>query len=178
MILRLGQGLASRVRAFVFRCRGVRVEGGCWLRSVEIPRHPQGIRLAEGVALDRGVTLLAAREGARIEIGRNAYLNRQTMIDASMLVEIGDEVMIGPFCYVTDHDHVVAAGVAPGAGALTSEPTRIEARCWIGAHVSILKGVTIGAGTVVGAGSVVTKSLPAGVIAVGNPARILRPISP
>ena len=86
--------------------------------------------------------------------------------------------MIGPFCYLTDHDHTFEAGQAPGAGSLIAEPTRIEARCWIGAHVTILKGVTIGAGTVVGAGSVVTKSLPAGVIAVGNPARVLRPIAP
>lgn len=177
MMLRLCQGLASRVRGFIFRRRGVQIAGKCWLRAVEMPRHHRGIQLADGVALDRGVTLLATRDGARIEIGRNTYLNRQTMIDADTLVEIGEEVMIGPFCYLTDHDHTFAAGQAPGAGPLVSEPTRIEARCWLGAHVTVLKGVTIGAGTVVGAGSVVTKSLPAGVIAVGNPARVLRPIS-
>jgi acetyltransferase-like isoleucine patch superfamily enzyme len=177
MISRLGHGLASRLRTFVLRLRGVRIEGRCWLRAVEIPRHPRGIRLADGVALDRGVTLLATRDGAQIEIGRRTYVNRQTMIDADELVAIGDEVMIGPFCYITDHDHTFGEGVAPSAGALVSKPTRIEARCWLGAHVTILKGVTIGAGTVVGAGSVVTKSLPAGVVAVGNPARVLRPVA-
>ncbi len=85
--------------------------------------------------------------------------------------------MIGPFCYITDHDHAVSPGAAPSAGALISAPTRIGARCWIGAHVTILKGVTIGEGSVVGAGSVVTRSLPAGVVAVGNPARVLREVS-
>lgn len=174
MMLRLCQAIASRVRGLVFRQLGVQMAGSCWLRAVEIPRHHRGIRLAEGVALDRGVTLLATRDGARIEIGRNTYLNRQTMIAADTLVEIGDEVMIGPFCYLTDHDHTFAAGQAPGAGPLVAEPTRIGARCWLGAHVTVLKGVTIGDGTVVGAGAVVTRSLPPGVLAVGNPARVLR----
>jgi galactoside O-acetyltransferase len=53
---------------------------------------------------------------------------------------------------------------------------QIGARCWLGAHVTVLKGVSIGEGTVVGAGSVVTKSLPPDVIAVGNPARVLKPV--
>jgi len=174
MILRLFHGLASRARSLAYRMRGVQIAGKCWMRAIEIPRHHRGIKLAAGVSLDRGVTLLATRDGARIEIGANTYVNRLTMIDADTLVEIGDEVMIGPFCYLTDHDHTFASGVAPGAGALVSEPTRIGARCWLGAHVTVLKGVTIGEGSVVGAGSVVTKSLPAGVVAVGNPARILR----
>jgi acetyltransferase-like isoleucine patch superfamily enzyme len=178
MMLRLCAGLASRARGLVLRWLGVQIEGKCWLRAVEVPRNQRGIRLAGGVALDSGVTLLATRPGARIEIGRNTYINRQTMIDAEDLVAIGEEVMIGPFCYLTDHDHTFAAGQAPGAGALVTEPTRIEARCWLGAHVTILKGVTIGAGTIVGAGSVVTKSLPAGVVAVGNPARVLKPVAP
>ena len=155
----------------------MQIAGKCLLRAVEIPRHHRGIRLAEGVALDRGVTLLATRDGARIEIGRNTYINRLTMLDADALVEIGDEVMIGPFCYITDHDHTFGTGAAPAAGALVSEPTRIGARCWLGAHVTVLKGVTIGEGSVVGAGSVVTKSLPPGVVAVGNPARVLRQVS-
>ena len=98
------------------------------------------------------------------------------MIDASELVTIGDEAMVGPFCYITDHDHTISAGASAADGPLIARPTQVGARCWLGAHVSVLKGVSIGAGTVVGAGSVVTKSLPPGVIAVGNPARVLRQI--
>jgi acetyltransferase-like isoleucine patch superfamily enzyme len=85
--------------------------------------------------------------------------------------------MIGPRCYITDHDHSHNSTEPPGAQPLISAPTRIGARCWLGAHVIVLKGVTIGDGTVIGAGSVVTKSLPAGVIAVGNPARVLKQIA-
>ena len=55
-------------------------------------------------------------------------------------------------------------------------PVRIGKRCWIGAGAVILPGVTIGDGTVIGAGSVVTKDIPANVVAVGNPCRVLREI--
>lgn len=174
MITRILKGLASRLRIACLRLRGVRIPGHVSLRAVEIPRHPRSIALEDGVALDRGVTLLATCDAARIVIGAGVYVNRQTMIDASERIEIGAGTMIGPFCYITDHDHTIGAGLAPGAGPLLSRPTRIGANCWIGAHVTVLKGVVIGKGTVVGAGSVVTKSLPEGVVAAGNPARVLR----
>ena len=176
MITRLAEGIASRLRLAWHRARGVHIPGHVALRAVEIPRHPQGITLEPGVALDRGVTLLATGPDARIVVGARVYINRQTMLDASARIEIGADAMIGPFCYLTDHDHAVQAGALPAAGALVSAPVKIGARCWLGAHVTVLKGVTIGEGTVVGAGSVVTKSLPPGVIAVGNPARVLKPV--
>jgi acetyltransferase-like isoleucine patch superfamily enzyme len=120
--------------------------------------------------------LLLTGDKARITIGPRCYVNRQTMFDASGEITVGAETMIGPFCYFTDHDHGVRAGLRPSEGELVTRPTRIGARCWIGAHVTVLKGVTIGDGSVVGAGSVVTKSLPVGVIAVGNPARVVKQV--
>lgn len=177
LIARLAAGIASRLRIAWQRARGVRILGHVALRAVEIPRHPRGVTLAAGVALDRGVTLLLTGAAARLVIGAGVYINRHTMLDASASIEVGEHAMIGPFCYITDHDHAVQPGAKPADGALVSAPVRIGARCWLGAHVTVLKGVSIGEGTVVGAGSVVTKSLPAGVIAVGNPARVLKPVS-
>ena len=173
--LRLFQGIASRARAIFYGLLGVKFEGRCWLRAIEIPRGHRDIRIADGVQLDRGVVLLVSGESRgsdKIAIGRTAYINRATMIDASERIEIGANCMIGPFCYITDHDH--AAG---SADELISKPTRIGERVWLGAHVTVLKGVSIGDGSIVGAGSVVTKSLPAGVVAVGNPARVIREIA-
>ncbi len=175
-LLRLLQGLASRLRAIFYGVLGVKFEGACWLRAIEIPRGHGEIRIASGVQLDRGVVLLVSGERTdadKIVIGRATYLNRGTMIDASARIEVGANAMIGPFCYITDHDHVIGS-----ADALVSRPTRIGERCWLGAHVTVLKGVTIGEDTVIGAGSVVTKSLPAHVVAVGNPARVVREIAP
>ncbi len=174
----LWQSATSRVRGAIYRALGMKLAGPAWIQAIEWPARPWCISLGRGAALDRSVTLLATSDTARIAIGASVYINRHTMIDAEELVEIGAETMIGPFCYLTDHDHTFSAGTAPGAGALLSMPSRIGARCWLGAHVTVLKGVTIGDGTVVGAGSVVTKSLPPGIIAVGNPARVLREIAP
>jgi acetyltransferase-like isoleucine patch superfamily enzyme len=180
MILRLIQGAASRARALMYRLLGVRIEGACWLRAIEIPRHHRAIRIGVEVALDRGTVLLISGEAngqEKIVIGRASYVNRCTMIDASERIEIGESCMIGPFCYITDHDHVFEAGVDPAAGELVAAPTRIGDRCWLGAHVTVLKGVTIGEGSVIGAGSVVTKSVPANAVAVGNPARVIKTLS-
>ena len=176
MIARLCAALASRLRIVFYRSCGVRIVGHVSLRAIEVPKNHAAIALQDGVALDRGVTLLATSPEARIEIGAQVYINRQTMIDASESVQIGARTMIGPFCYITDHDHTIAPGAAPAEGALIAVPTRIGERCWLGAQVCVLKGVTIGDGTVVGAGSVVTKSLPPGVIAAGVPARVLREV--
>lgn len=176
VIARLGKGLASRMRILFYRAAGMHIQGHVLLRAIEVPQRASAITLEAASALDRGVTLLATSDGARIVIGARTYVNRHTMIDANERVEIGAETMIGPFCYITDHDHAIRAGASPAEGPLVSVPTRLGARCWIGAQVTILKGVTIGDGTVVGAGSVVTKSLPAGVVAVGNPARVVRNI--
>ncbi len=173
-VLKLWQSLASRVRATWYRALGMRIEGACWLQAIEWPVRPRCITLSPGAALDRGITLLATNDHARIVIGPRTYLNRHTFIDASELVEIGADTMIGPGCYITDHDHAYDPTGTPGSQPLVSAPTRIGARCWLGAHVVVLKGVTIGEGTVVGAGSVVTKSLPSQAVAVGNPARVIK----
>ncbi|MGB8167502.1 MAG: acyltransferase [Chthoniobacteraceae bacterium] len=172
--LHLWRALASRCRGAALRALGARIEGRCWLAAIEWPTRPRCLTFGSGAMLDRRVTLLATNDAARIVIGTNVYLNRDTFLDASELLEIGADTMIGPGCYLTDHDHVFNATDAPGALPLVSAPTRIGARCWLGARVIVLKGVIIGDGTVVGAGAVVTKSLPARVVAVGNPARVLR----
>ncbi len=171
---KLWQSLESRIRQTVFRCVGMRLAGKVWLGRIEWPNRPYCVSLGKGAMLDHGITLLATSDRARIVIGAGVYINRHTILDADELIELGDETMVGPGCYLTDHDHAFTKDAAPGAGPLIVEPTSIGKRCWLGAHVTVLKGVTIGDGTVVGAGSVVTKSLPPGVLAVGSPARIIR----
>lgn len=176
MIVRLCEGLASRARIYFYRALGMRILGHVSLRQIEVRQRAFAIEMHTGAALDRGVILLPTSDRARIIFGPSTYVNRHTMFDVEERLELGARTMIGPFCYLTDHDHRITPGGAPADGPLVAKPVKIGERCWIGAHVTVLKGVTIGDGTVVGAGSVVTRSLPANVIAVGNPARVLREI--
>lgn len=175
LLHRLGQGLASRSRNLAYRALGVDLRDYCWLRDVEIPRNWNDVTL-HGCSLDRGVVLLCsgpARPG-KIEIGHGSYVNRYTMLDAHERIHIGRDVMIGPHCYLTDGNHGMAAGASVKSQPMTSAPVVIEDEAWLGAHVTVLAGVTIGRGAVIGAGSVVTKNVPAGAIAHGVPARVHR----
>lgn len=174
MILRIWQGALSRLRLVFHRARGLGAPSDVWLRAVEIPRQAWDIRLGHRVALDRGVTLLCTgprTDTPRLRIGARTYINRGTMLDASASITVGEDVLIGPMSYITDHDHT-------SDGGLRSDPVEIGDRAWIGAHVSVLKGVRIGSDAVVGAGSVVTKSVPAGTVVAGNPAQVIRPSTP
>lgn len=147
------------------------------MRAVDIPREHRAIALRGPCALDRGVVLLCSgppQRKPKIVIERNVYLNRRVFIDASLSVRIEEGAAIGPNTYITDHDHGVERGPGLMEQALNSAPVRIGRGAWIGANVTILKGVTIGGGAIVGAGSVVTRDVSANAVAVGNPARKLK----
>jgi acetyltransferase-like isoleucine patch superfamily enzyme len=145
--------------------------------AIEVPRNPWDIEIADGVALDEGVIMLSTGPRAdvpRIRIGSGTYCNRYVFLDASLEIVIGENCMIGPFCYVTDHDHGFAAGQLVGEQDLLSAPVRIGSDVWIGAGATVLKGVVLGDGAVIGAGSVVTRDVEPGQIVAGTPARALR----
>lgn len=114
--------------------------------------------------------------GYNIHIGDNVYVNVGcTILDAAE-VRIGDNVLLAPNVgiYTAGHPEDVARRSAAMEYAY---PVTIGNNVWIGAGVVIVPGVTIGDNSIIGAGSVVTRSIPADVIAVGNPCRVLRPVS-
>ena len=175
-IIRSIAGLKSRWRNLYYRWLGVRLNGYVWMREIEIPRNYADIKIESNCALDRGVTLICSGElsQAKIEIAANTYINRNTIIDAIALIQIGRDCAIGPNCYITDHDHGLDSRFPPLQQSMIAKETIIGDRVWLGANVTILKGVRIGNDAVIGAGSVVTKDILAKAIAVGVPAKILR----
>ena len=157
-----------------WRMRGVRMRGSCWIRKIDIPRNHSGIELGSGVALDQHVALVISGDSEdkiKLAIGDRSYVNRGTIFDASLSITVGEDCMFGPYCYVTDSDHGTEVNIPVSQQPMQSVPVTIEDGAWIGAHASILKGVTIGAGAIVGAGSVVTKNVAANSIVAGVPAK-------
>ncbi len=114
--------------------------------------------------------------GYNIEIGENFFMNMDCVILDGAKVKFGDNVFVAPHCgfYTAGHPLDVAKRTAGLEYAL---PITIGNNVWIGAHVSVLPGVSIGDNTVIGAGSVVTKDIPANVLAYGNPCRVIREIT-
>ena len=111
--------------------------------------------------------------GYNIEIGENFYSNVNVVILDGAKVIFGDNVFIAPNCgfYTDSHPFDVEQR---NQGLEYAYPITIGNNVWIGAGCSILPGVSIGDNTVIGAGSVVNKSIPANVLAAGNPCRVIR----
>ncbi len=113
--------------------------------------------------------------GYNIEIGSNFYANHNCIILDAAKVVFGDNVMIAPNCDFYTAGHPLDAE-RRDAGLEYAYPIKVGNNVWIGGNVVILPGITIGDNTVIGAGSVVTKDIPPGVVAFGNPCRVTREI--
>jgi len=113
--------------------------------------------------------------GYNIEVGENFYSNHNLVILDPAKVTIGDNVFVGPNCGFYTASHPMDA-TTRNRGLEYAKPITIGNNVWIGGGVTILPGVTIGDGAVIGAGSVVVASIPANVLAVGNPCKPIRKI--
>ena len=114
--------------------------------------------------------------GSNISIGDNFYTNHNCIILDGAKVTFGDSVFIAPNCVFSTAGHALDARMR-AEGMEIALPITVGNRVWIGANVSVLPGVTIGDDTVIGAGSVVNKDIPGGVVAAGNPCRVIRKIT-
>jgi len=111
--------------------------------------------------------------GRNVHIGARVFVNFGCFFIDTRDITLGDEALVGPACQFLGADHPLDAGQRR-AGWESGRPIAIGAGAWLGGGVIVLPGVTIGENAVVGAGSVVTRDVPPGVVAVGNPARAIR----
>jgi len=120
-----------------------------------------------------------------ITIGKNFYSNIHFSFIGGCTAEIGDNVFIGPYCTLATGIHSLIAeerriSVDENGAVHDYEygrPIKIGDDVWIASNVTICGGAEIGSGSVIGAGSVVTRDIPAGVLAAGNPCRVIRRIT-
>ena len=113
--------------------------------------------------------------GKHVHLGAHVYGNFGTTFVDDADIYVGDFVMFGPHVVVATAGHPVLPALRE-RGMQFNRSVHIGRNVWIGANVSIMPGVTIGENSVIGAGSVVTKDIPANVVAVGSPCRVMRPI--
>lgn len=114
--------------------------------------------------------------GINISVGDNFYTNHNVTILDGAPVTFGDNVFIAPDCVFSTAGHPIDVEQR-NMGLEIALPISVGNNVWIGAHVTVLPGVSIGDNTVIGAGSVVNRDIPSGVVAVGNPCKVLRKIT-
>ena len=136
------------------------------------------VMISDGCAIEVGPT-------AQLVLGDRAFIGRHSVIVAQERIEIGKDTLIAEHCSIRDQNHHLdpdrrrqeidaqAEGRPLGIG-IEKAPVFIGSNAWVGAGVRVLKGSRVGDGTVVGANAVVRGELPAGVVAAGIPARVLR----
>jgi acetyltransferase-like isoleucine patch superfamily enzyme len=181
--LRLSTALA-RLRAAWW---GIGLGPGCRFFGAPVLRRLPGTRISIGArctfrsaawsnlaGINRPCILATVGEGARLTIGDDCGFSG-TVIGAAQSVTIGARVMAGVNTMISDTDWHPVDPVRRAAGDPgTSAPVVIGADVWLGANVLVLKGARIGAGSSIAANSVVTGEIPAGVLAAGVPARVIR----
>lgn len=114
--------------------------------------------------------------GSNIHAGNGLYLNFGCVILDCHQVNIGENLLCGPYVQIYTAYHPTAPEIRR-SGLELAAPVRIGNQVWIGGGAIICPGVTIGDGTTIGAGSVVVKDIPAHVVAVGNPCRVIRSLA-
>ena len=114
--------------------------------------------------------------GYNIEIGDNFYANHNCIFLDAAKIKLGDNVFIAPNCCFSTAGHPLDSEQR-SKGLEFARPITVGSNVWFGVGVSVLPGVTIGNNTVIGAGSIVTKDIPEGVVAIGNPCKVLRKIT-
>jgi len=113
--------------------------------------------------------------GHHVHLGSNVYANAGLKLVDDTHIFIGDCTMLGPNVVIATAGHPIDPQLRQ-KGLQYNLPVHIGRNCWLGAGVIVMPGVTIGDNTVIGAGSVVTKDIPSGVVAVGNPCKVLREV--
>jgi acetyltransferase-like isoleucine patch superfamily enzyme len=160
--------------------------------------HHSAISFGAHIFIDDRALIFQAEEGGPVQLGDWVAIHRDVIIQtgAGGSVTLGPEVRLNQRCILSAFKANINIGKGTGIGHQTvfftyhrglapGQPIRkqplessgdiiIEEEAWVGANCTILDGVRIGKGAVVGAGSVVTKNIPDGAIAVGNPARVIK----
>lgn len=142
--------------------------------SIDLRTGPSGkILIGDHVAIDTNCRFIAANDSV-LTISGGADLGCYLICNCGTDVTIGADVLMGGFCHIQSSSHDIAPGLPIKHQSHSYAPITIGDGCWLGSHVTVLKGIVIGEGSVVGAKSVVTKDVSPNSIVAGVPASFIR----
>lgn len=143
-------------------------------RHAEIRCHNNArLIIEDGAKIDRGVRVLACFEG-EVRIRTGAEIGFYSILNGAGGIDIGENAMIGGYVNIQASKHRLDPGKTIKAQGSDHLPVKIGADTWLGAHSTVVAGITIGKGSVVGANSVVTHDIPEYEIWAGVPARHIK----
>ena len=156
---------------------GVSFDEYCQVQAISKTRR--AIDLGKGSVIHSFSVLNSGEPDGFIVLGENCTVGQGSILYGNGGLRIGNNVLIAGHCFMVASSHNFGVAHLPIAEqGITTRGIVIEDGVWIGAGVKILDGVTIGSNSIIGANSVVTTSIPSGVIAVGAPCRVVKPIAP
>ena len=167
---RVFQLTRARLRAVLLRARGAKIGAKCLVGSRPSIGMPWGVSTGSRVVIEDDVTLKLEMESSRLRLASFVFVGRGSQFDIIDTVEVGDSTLIGPRCFITDHNHGIQEGELIRTQKCKVSPVTIGKDVWIGTNVVVLPGVTIGDGAVVGANSVVVRAVGNNEIVAGSPA--------
>lgn len=163
----------DRTRAAFWRVRGANVAAKVRVGASCRITRPWCLSVGQRVQFEHDVFVKITDDAARLTLGGHVFVGCGTEFDVSKSVIIGNNVLIAPGCFITDHTHLHRAGASIASQGCESTPVVIGDDVWLGAHSIVLAGVTIGQGAIVAANSVVTGNVDAMTIVAGSPARFV-----
>ncbi len=154
----------------------------CFEFNMSSPKEKDRRRVILNELLGSSTPLTFIEPTFRCDYGLNIHLHGLTVVNFNCVFLDTSPINIGKNCFIAPNV-VLACSSHPldseerNAGYLISKPINIGENVWIGTNTTIIGGVNIGSNVVIGAGSVVNRSIPDNVVAVGNPCKVLRPIT-
>jgi acetyltransferase-like isoleucine patch superfamily enzyme len=132
------------------------------------------LEIGSGSTIQNYTFFQLTKPNPKVYIGEQTVIGRHCMITCKNLIRIGDNVLMGAYVQIIDHNHGIKAGSTIRSQVAEVGEVIIGNDVWIGAGVKILNGCHIGDGAVIGANAVVTSDIPSNAIAVGVPARVIK----
>lgn len=153
----------------------VSLGSNCTFESGVLLKATDGGSIELGARVSLGINVKIVAQAGRIVVGNDVHIGDGAIIVCRESIHIGDDSLIAEYVVIRDQDHETGTRPIRLAGFRTS-PVRIGRDVWVGCKASILRGVGIGDGAVVGAHALVRNDVPAGMLAAGVPARVLRSV--